>query len=125
MITQALNPGFQHLNINRSAISFNNFKLDTTVLLWWMGRCEIFKTSILVQLLINRLLSPSYPCFSPRLVLLQFSAINCPIKCSRKTFQSPKHIHGFPRLQTLTNEHCLYLNHRHFHGNGKVCNGDH
>ena len=44
--------------------------------------CVIFKTSIWsFQLLINRLQPPTYPSFYQRMLLLQISAINCPIKC--------------------------------------------
>ena len=44
--------------------------------------CVIFKTSIRsFQLLINRLQPPTYPSFYQRMLLLQISAINCPIKC--------------------------------------------
>ena len=44
--------------------------------------CVIFKTSIRsFQLLINRLQPPTYPSFYQRMLLLQISAIDCPIKC--------------------------------------------
>ena len=68
-----------------SEIYFNLTWLSWTLCLTEEGPwrcCVIFKTSIRsFQLLINRLQPPTYPSFYQRMLLLQISAINCPIKC--------------------------------------------